>query len=243
MGIGVKDSEAAACIDDAEGRFEQMLYHMTHDIRASLRALRVIPDWIEEDLAAQSPPEVIMDHLSLLRGQVQRADRMMRDLTEYSRVGRVGGPACTIDTKDALCRAWTDVGPPPGFTLQADGPLPAITAPPDDVHRMFRALLDNAVRHHDQTTGLIRIEGASDQGGVTFSLSDDGPGIAPDMRDRAMQLMTTLRPRSECDSSGVGLALACKVVERSGGTLCLSGAPPPATRGLCVTFSMPAAPP
>ena len=66
---------------------------------------------------------------------------------------------------------------------------------------------------------------------------DDGPGIAEEYREKAFELLTTLRPRDACEGSGVGLALARKIVEAAGGVIGLEHVR--AGRGLCVSIHLP----
>ena len=54
---------------------------------------------------------------------------------------------------------------------------------------------------------------------TAFSVSDDGPGIAPAFHQRIFQMFQTLKPRDQIEGSGMGLALVKKTVETHGGTI------------------------
>ena len=62
--------------------FEAILYHVTHDVRAALRAIMILPDWIHEDLVktARNVPPSVLEDLELLKSQTRRADQLLIDL-------------------------------------------------------------------------------------------------------------------------------------------------------------------
>jgi signal transduction histidine kinase len=67
--------------------------------------------------------------------------------------------------------------------------------------------------------GEIEIGCVKDDTYWKFSVADNGPGIDPKYHDRIFQIFQTLRPRDEFESTGIGLALAKKIVELHGGEI------------------------
>lgn len=54
---------------------------------------------------------------------------------------------------------------------------------------------------------------------MTFSITDNGPGIDPMYHERIFQIFQTLRPRDEVEGSGIGLAVVKKTIESYGGAI------------------------
>ena len=73
--------------------------------------------------------------------------------------------------------------------------------------------------------------------GFFLTVSDDGPGIPPQFREAVFDPLRTLKPRDVCEGSGMGLAIARKIVTRLGGTISL--AETEGTRGTTVSFTLP----
>jgi signal transduction histidine kinase len=96
---------------------------------------------------------------------------------------------------------------------------------PDELTRVIRNLLDNASRHARTS---VRVALAEDDGHVTLTVADDGPGIASTDADRIFERFVRVdEARHGGDGgSGLGLAIARELVERNGGTI-----------GLDTTFS------
>ena len=78
-------------ISDVENETDDIIYRISHDLRASVRALQDLPTWIDEDLkqAAISIPAPTGRHLELIASHACRLDLMLTGLLEYSRVGRM----------------------------------------------------------------------------------------------------------------------------------------------------------
>ena len=85
------DNDPAKSVPGTETELDAFVYHITHDVRASLRALTIVPQWISEDLEAENieVPERVSEHIQILSNQARRVDQMMRDLVTFSRVGRM----------------------------------------------------------------------------------------------------------------------------------------------------------
>jgi signal transduction histidine kinase len=220
----------------AEDSFETYLYLITHDLRACFRALKTIPVWIAEDLNNAEVPAEVYAHLEMLTTQALRGDRMLIDLREFSRVGRLSSPPVTEDIRSIAERCWQALSPPDTVELDLDQAEGAVTLPHEDATRLFSALLENAVKHRDRPEGHVRIVSSSEPD-ARIRIEDDGPGIAEEYREKAFELLTTLRPRDACEGSGVGLALARKIVEAAGGVIGLEHVR--AGRGLCVSIHLP----
>jgi len=90
----------------------------------------------------------------------------------------------------------------------------------DELRRLVRNLLANAVRH---ATSVVRLALAVD-GAAVLDVTDDGPGVAPEDRDRVFdRFFTADGARSRGTGSGLGLAIARSVAVRHGGSLDLVG--------------------
>ncbi|MEZ5930981.1 MAG: PAS domain S-box protein [Alphaproteobacteria bacterium] len=219
---------------------EQFAYIASHDLRAPLRALSILPKWLRRDLdkAGGVTPD-IDEHLSDMKVQVERMDRLLTDLLDYSRIGRAPGSVTSIDPRQVVDDLRALLQPPPGFVVTVDGELPAIEAIPTEFELVLRNLISNAIKHHDCGHGQITIRGGRERDAVVFEVSDDGPGIAPEYHQRIFEMFSTLKSRDEVEGSGMGLALIKKIVDRWGGRIeVLSTAE---ARGTTFRFTMPSA--
>jgi signal transduction histidine kinase len=99
----------------------------------------------------------------------------------------------------------------------------------DDLHRLVLNLLENAVRHTPPETHVQATTGLQD-GHALLVVSDDGPGIPPELEHRVFERFVR-GGRDGGRGSGLGLAIVRAVVESHGGTVALgSSAPAGGTR-------------
>jgi signal transduction histidine kinase len=105
--------------------------------------------------------------------------------------------------------------------VQAELPSCPLTASPDLLAIVFNNLVGNAVQHH-QGKGLVQISLTHQQDAIAVTITDDGPGIAPEALPRIFNRFYRADPaRSDAEAghSGLGLALAQTIIKNMGGQI------------------------
>jgi signal transduction histidine kinase len=164
---------------------------------------------------------------SLLVGEVERLRRMVAPPAGGEKADHVedldlDALVGTVVLNRRMCGqdvAWM----PSGYQVQARA---------DDVVEALNILLVNAWRHAQGAPA--RIEVTREGGSVLVQVSDDGPGVLPELRDRIFE-RAVRRPGSR--GQGIGLAMARDLVESLGGSLTLN---PPGSQGACFCLALPA---
>lgn len=228
----------------AHGELDQIIYLASHDLRAPLRGIAHLSQWIEEDIKQAVAPahlsESLDDKLKLLRSRVTRLERLIGGLLAYSRAGRgayedarsldaarTGEGATLFEMCEAVARMPIDAADEAlarvslvagaGSEVRLDA-LPALRL-------TLGHLIGNAARHgrigaqpvHVAVTA--RPVGETDARMVEVTIADDGPGIEPRHHARIWELFQTLESRDRCETAGVGLAIVRRVVGRFGGSV------------------------
>ncbi|MFN7954465.1 MAG: PAS domain S-box protein [bacterium] len=222
-------------LERANAELDQFAHAASHDLRSPLRAISSLSSWIAADLGGNVPPEVA-SHISLMQARVARLERLIDSLLEYARAARQPLPLDRVDTEAVARDTIATLAPPAGIETTLLPGLPTIEAPAVRFAQVLRNLLDNAYKHHDRATGRV-VVGCNDVGDrFEFFVRDDGPGIPVAQRARVFLPFQMLRPRDEVEGSGLGLALAKKIVEHHGGTIRLAENE---GRGACFLFTWP----
>ncbi len=192
-----------------------------HDLKAPLRAISNLSEWIEEDLQEQIPGE--NSQLKLLRQRVKRMDALIDGLLRYSRAGREELATETVDVVEVLAETIDSLSPPDDFVIQVISSMPILDTKRLLLTQVFANLISNAIKHHDRSNGQMEVA-AEDLGDrYCFSIADDGPGIpAGESRNRIFEIFQTLNsPTDSTENTGIGLALVKKIVEGEGGQIWL----------------------
>ncbi len=219
MSLEQRVQERTAQLERSNRDLDQFAYVASHDLKAPLRGIDHLANWITQD-AADVLPDASKEHLTKLRGRVQRMDHLLDDLLAYSRVGRRDGSAELVHTAALVSDIVSLLTPPADLTIHIAENMPTLISPRVPLEIIFRNLLDNAFKHHHAPhQGKIMI-GAEPQGDfIEFCVSDNGPGIDAKYHERIFSIFQTLQPRDQVEGSGMGLAIVKKTVEYRGGTI------------------------
>lgn len=203
---------------------EQFAYVASHDLKAPLRAIDILVDWLGEDLKDYTGGEV-RQNLGLLSQRTARLHRLLDDLLAYSRAGRKPGEVSTVDSKLLVEDLFVLLSPPATMRLSADASLPVLRAHHAPLEQVLRNLINNAVKHHPTRSGHVKVY-AQDKGEeILFAVEDDGAGIPVEFTEKVFQMFQTLKPRDEIEGSGMGLAIVKRIVEWQGGRIWFHGGP------------------
>jgi signal transduction histidine kinase len=206
-----------------------------HDLRAPLRAIRTIVGWIEAE-AARLPASVLVD-LDRLRDQVARIERMLEELLRYAQASQLSGPLGPCDIEKLVKEQLELLAPTKMVQLTLDGTLPMLFTAEPPLALVLRNLIDNAIRHHDRDEVRLHVGVAHAGQRVVFRVSDDGPGIPPEDRERIFDLSRAHQRRPA--GCGIGLALVRRIIQRLGGQIRVEGAGTTPCRGTTFVFDWP----
>ena len=225
MGIRQIDAEVSQGAEPHKAKagsqeFEDFIYLLSHDIRNSVRALLEVPQWIQDDLieAGYRINAPLQENLALMNIHTRRLDRMLIDLLVYSRAGRMQ-VVKSVDISEAIAIVLDQLSVPSGFEIDLNLKCDEIRMGDRDILTLFSALISNAIKHHDMSSGTVTVTSVKKAGDCIITVADDGPGIPEKYRDRVFEVMTTLKPRDEIEGSGMGLALVRKIVDIYGGQI------------------------
>jgi signal transduction histidine kinase len=105
------------------------------------------------------------------------------------------------------------------------GELPSCVGDQTQINQVFTNLIDNAIKyHHPDRKSVISIEGRESDGKVTFSVTDNGIGIASAYVDKIFEIFHRLSP-SLTQGEGLGLTIAQRIVKRHNGTISVESQP------------------
>lgn len=198
---------------------------VSHDLRSPLRAITMLADWVSEESASLLPARS-KEHLSKMRQRIQRMEKLLNDLVAYTRAGRVHYGKELVDTSVLVRDICQLFDAPPNFRTEVIEPMPCFVTERVPLETVLRNLIGNAFKHHPEPERGRVVISARDLGSqFEFSVVDNGAGIRSEYHERIFGVFQTLRPRDEVEGSGMGLAIAKRLVEGRGGRITVESSP------------------
>lgn len=199
---------------------DDIVYHISHDLRASVRALSELPNWLKEDLDDQ---EINLEGeslatLALIQSHARRLDEMLNGLLAYSRVGRLQ-ELVTLSPQDLFTAVLSELDPGERVEFFTQFNPVKIRMGSSDAAKVFQVLLSNAIRHVHSDPAQVEITSCRSGGYWELLVSDNGVGIADHDKERVFQPMMKLVSRDEDEGGGMGLAILRKIATHYGGTV------------------------
>jgi signal transduction histidine kinase len=215
-----------AALEKSNRELDQFAYVASHDLKAPLRGIANLSQWIEDDLGEQMNDET-RQHMGLLRGRVLRLENLIGGILEYSRAARDTGDRSTVDLRAVAAEAWELLSPPPTAHLEIAGDLPAGIGSRTQLAQVVMNLIGNAIKYNPgrelhivfgaRKAGKSNASEPHGEQAYEFFVRDDGVGIDPEFHDKIWGLFQTLERRDKLESTGIGLSIVRKIVEAQGG--------------------------
>lgn len=209
---------------------------ISHDLQSPMRVLRYTLD----DLERSVPSDAVnaQTKIGKLRDLSRRMTQMMSALLDYASVTRKSDAVETVDTERLVRATASSIDAPPGIHISIAGTWPAVATMAAPLDLVLRNLIDNAVKHHDRESGTVRVTGSVEETALLITVTDDGPGIPPDLQEAAFLPFRQLNGDRRTPGDGMGLALVRRTVENAGGKISLTSTAPE-SRGATFTVRWP----
>ena len=221
----------------SNAELEQLAYVASHDLQ---EPLRMVSSYTQL-LAKRYQGRLDSDADKFIAYAVDGANRMQRliqDLLTYSRVGQAQKELVETSSEGALRNALINLSQAiaESSAIITYDSLPPVVMSEIHLTQLFQNLVGNAIKYHGPEIPCIHISSTKKEKELTFSVRDNGIGIAAQYFERIFVMFQRLHARDEFSGTGIGLAISKKIVERDGGRLWVQSEP---GKGSTFSFSMP----
>ena len=172
---------------------ERFAYIASHDLTEPLRMVAGYTQLLERRCRDRLDGEAL-EFMDFIVGGTVRMKRLIDDLLEYSRVGREvrHQPVRMDDVLDDVLSNLQQLIAEKSATIERD-PLPVVTADRTAMTQLLQNLVGNALKFQSETTrAVVRIAASEQEGGWTFTVADNGIGIAPESFERVFVIFQRL---------------------------------------------------
>ncbi len=215
---------------------------MAHHFQEPARRMVSFAQRLRRQLDNQADAEAVTESMGFIEDNAQYLSRLVRDAQRFLEADRPREPIATLDVEAVAREAadqQADLIREKGATVTID-PLPPARIDRPRLLQILVELLANALRHagtqgapHVHVSGELSPDGAWS----TFHMADNGPGIAPEQRERVFRLFERLPGEHGAAETGLGLAIVRRIAVSLGGDVRIESAP---GGGACVVVTLPA---
>lgn len=232
--------KADAALRQKNSEMERFVYTVSHDLKSPLVTIKGFLGVLEEDLV-RGDAEAIASDMAFISDAASHMARLLDELLELSRIGRVVNPPAEIEFRELVDETLTLVAGAISaaqvevvigdvdVTLYADRPR---------LLEVLQNLVENAVKYRgNQPAPRITISAEKRSGEWVFCVRDNGLGVAPKYQTKIFGLFEKLDASSE--GTGVGLALVSRIIEFYEGRIWVESEGE--GQGSCFCFTLPRA--
>lgn len=205
-------SENISLLQRKNVELSQFAHIVSHDLKAPLRGIDNVVTWIEEDHTHELSSKM-KEYLSLIKGRLIRAEKLIQGILMYSRIGRELPEKEDVDLNTLILETLEPLAPNTQLNIQIQKNLPVINTERIPLQQVLSNLIVNAIKYHDKDNGLINVSFKNDKDYYTFNVMDNGPGIDKSYHEKIFVIFQTLQERDSFESTGVGLAIVKKILE------------------------------
>ena len=217
-------------------RFTDILaHHLQEPVRLQMNYASLLKKVLGKDRLA---PEVDLALGYVMRG-AERLRLLLRDVQLYLELSLSPPASCPCDAGKALAAALVRLERKIVATKAEirPGDLPMVMTDPDRLVEVFAALIDNSLSYgRNGVPPVVGISAVWQGHNVVIAVADNGIGIPEEFRERVFDVFERLHPGTDQSGTGIGLALARKIIEASAGKVWIETVETDGTR---VLFSLP----
>lgn len=210
-------------LESRNRELSQFAYIVSHDLKAPLRGISHLSQWIEEDLEDKLDADS-RKNMSLLRNRVGRMNNFIDGLLEYARAGEEREKT-EVDVRQLLYEIIDAIAPPPQFNIEIETQMPILYTEVLPLQQVFSNLISNGIKHHPREDGRIAISATQEENQYLFSIKDDGAGIPVEHQAKIFAIFQTLSSKDRQENTGIGLSIVKKIVENRGDKIWLESEP------------------
>ena len=215
-----KVKERTKDLEQSNKELEQFAYITSHDLREPLRMITSFLQLLEKRYNDQLDKNA-HEFIGFAVDGAKRLDAMTNDLLQYSKITNKKRETIPVNFEHVLEHALTNlkVQIEENNAIITHDPLPRIVGDEELKVQLFQNIIGNAIKYRSNETPKIHISATKEKNQYLFSIKDNGIGMSPKHLEKIFTIFQRLHTHEEYEGTGIGLAIAQKIVNQPGGEI------------------------
>ncbi len=213
-------------LDQKNKELEQFVYVASHDLQEPIRTINSFVNLYKSEFGDTQSDEAI-EYLQFIQGAGERAQQLIVDLLDYSKLER-NRKLAKVNLNKIIDNVKSDLA-----VKIADkkaeirvGNLPTLQGYETGLRLLFQNLISNAIKFARDGFGpLVEISSKEGDNEWEFSVKDNGIGFSEEFKEKVFVIFKRLHPKSKYEGTGIGLAHCRKIVELHNGRIWADSVP------------------
>lgn len=227
-------------LESKNADLERFVYTVSHELKTPLVTIAGFAGILAKDLHG-GKTEKVEGHVDRITSAIATMNHLLDELLEMSRVGRADGSIEPVPLAEVIAEVIEDLDfqiADSRVDVRVAAELPVVLGNRLRLYEVMQNLLENAIKfRRREAASRIEIDSYSDEASAVCVVRDNGIGIDPEYRDRVFDLFERLDPR--IPGTGVGLALARRIIESLGGSIWVDSQGSGTGSTFCLSFPLP----
>lgn len=199
---------------------DDLSYSISHDVRTPLRYINTFTDLLEKQINSATLDETSREYLQIITDSAKKADSLVKDLLQFSRLGRSELRFTTIDMEQLVqevLKAIESENSDRKIHWHIDA-LSEVEGDAGMLRLVLNNLISNAVKYtRTRQSAEITIGQINQDQQIVFFIKDNGVGFDMQYVDKLFGVFKRLHLQEKFEGNGTGLANVRRIVHRHGG--------------------------
>jgi signal transduction histidine kinase len=217
--LEMRVEERTRDLQRANDELQQFAYVASHDLQEPLRTITSFTQLLASRYRERLDPDAD-EFIDYIVSSARRMTDLINGLLTVARLRKSGHPAAPVNFSDLVEEAKASLHTmiqENGASITC-GPLPSLVVDRVQFTQVIQNLISNAIKYRSVEPPVIRVEAQRDISNWVISFSDNGAGFQQEYSERIFGFFQRLH-NGPAEGTGMGLAIARKIVERHGGRI------------------------
>ena len=224
--IELKLNENIKKLAQSNKELEQFAYITSHDLREPLRMITSFLQLLKRRYHDQLDQDA-NEFIGFAVDGAKRLDAMTNDLLQYSKISSQKKEIVPVNFEHVLKLALENlkVQIEESNAIITHDPLPIINGDEQLKVQLFQNIIGNAIKYRSEKPPKIHISATKEKNQYLFSIKDNGIGMSSKHLEKIFTIFQRLHTQEDYEGTGIGLAIAQKIVHQQGGQIWVESEP------------------
>ncbi len=201
-------------LEQSNQSLKEYAYVVSHDLKSPLRSIEALASWLSNDYS-DALDGTGKEYLGMIQDKIESMENLISGILAYSTANTSELNNTQIDLNEVMTEIVDSIYIPENVKVMAPKRLPQIIADRTKTHQLFQNIISNAVVHIEKENGKVEVIFNEEAEYWEFCIRDNGIGIPKKYHKKIFDIFQSAS--SDKKSSGIGLSIVKKIVDRYNG--------------------------